>query len=289
MVVAARPGSPAEKAGLRPGDILKSIDDRHTRPMPAVVADRLLRGAPGSSVKLGVLRAGADPFDVTVVRERVLPGARLRPDARGRDGLRPGRRLRRRASRTTCAARWRRSSGRARARLRARPAERRLGRPRRRRRRWPRSSCRAARWRSASAVARTSSCCRPTPPATPWSGPLVALVGNGTAGPGRDRGRGPRRRRAARSSSASAPSAARPSRRPCRCPRAASSLTVAKYMSPKGTAIHGEGLTPSVPVAAERDEDEDLPEGTPRPGPRSSTRALEVLKARGVAPTKAAA
>src|SRR5512143_1562876 len=75
MVVAARPGSPAEKAGLRPGDILRSIDERHTRPMPAVVADRLLHGAPGSSVKLGVLRAGTDPFDVTVVRERVLPVA----------------------------------------------------------------------------------------------------------------------------------------------------------------------------------------------------------------------
>ena len=75
MVVAARPGSPAEKAGLRPGDLLKTIDERHTRPMPAVVAERLLRGAPGSSVKLGVLRAGADPFDVTCVRERVLPAA----------------------------------------------------------------------------------------------------------------------------------------------------------------------------------------------------------------------
>ena len=75
MVVAARPGSPADKAGLRPGDILKSIDERHTRPMPAVVAERLLRGAPGSSVKLGILRAGADPFDVTIVRERVLPAA----------------------------------------------------------------------------------------------------------------------------------------------------------------------------------------------------------------------
>src|SRR5512147_196487 len=57
------------------GLLLRSIDDRHTRPMPAVVADRLLRGAPGSSVKLGILRAGADPFDVPVVRERVLPVA----------------------------------------------------------------------------------------------------------------------------------------------------------------------------------------------------------------------
>src|SRR5512141_705319 len=75
MVVSPRPGSPAVKAGLRPGDLVKSIDDKHTRQMPAVVAERLLRGAPGSSVKLGILRAGADPFDVTLVRERVLPVA----------------------------------------------------------------------------------------------------------------------------------------------------------------------------------------------------------------------
>ena len=75
MVVAPRPGSPAEKAGLRTGDILKTIDGRHTRPLPAASAERLLRGAPGSSVKLGILRAGADPFEVSVVRERLLAAA----------------------------------------------------------------------------------------------------------------------------------------------------------------------------------------------------------------------
>ena len=75
MVVAARPGSPAAKAGLQPGDLVKAIDERHTRPLPAPVAERMLRGAPGSSVKLSVLRAGADPFDVTVVRERLKPAA----------------------------------------------------------------------------------------------------------------------------------------------------------------------------------------------------------------------
>ena len=32
-------------------------------------------------------------------------------------------------------------------------------------------------------------------------------------------------------------------------------LTVAKYMSPKGTSIHGQGLAPTVPVASQ-DEDE---------------------------------
>src|SRR5262245_42507783 len=48
MVVSTRPGSPAEKAGLRPGDILKTIDGRHSRPLAVVSGERMLRGAPGS-------------------------------------------------------------------------------------------------------------------------------------------------------------------------------------------------------------------------------------------------
>ena len=46
MVVAPRTGSPAEKAGLKTGDILKTIDGRHTRPLAAASGQRLLRGAP---------------------------------------------------------------------------------------------------------------------------------------------------------------------------------------------------------------------------------------------------
>jgi carboxyl-terminal processing protease len=64
-------------------------------------------------------------------------------------------------------------------------------------------------------------------------------------------------------------------------------LTVAKYMSPKGTSIHGTGLAPSVPVAAERDEDEDLPEGTTPPD-RILEKALEVVKGEGQAEKAAA-
>jgi carboxyl-terminal processing protease len=52
-------------------------------------------------------------------------------------------------------------------------------------------------------------------------------------------------------------------------------LTVAKYMSPKGTSIHGQGLAPTVPVAQE-DEDEAA-EGAARPD-RILEKALEVVK-----------
>jgi len=284
MVVAARPGSPAEKAGLRPGDILKSIDDRHTRPMPAVVADRLLRGAPGSSVKLGILRAGADPFDVTVVRERVLAVAPSGRMLEGRTGYvqvadvgpataddvraRVEALKREGASRLVLDLRgtaWGAPSDGVKVAelfLQGGPVAKRVGR----------------RADEELLQADASRCV--------WPGPLVALVGNGTAGPGEivaaalaDAGRA--KLVGERTFGRAAESKAVP------LPEGGLVLTVAKYMSPKGTSIHGEGLTPSVPVAAERDEDEDLPEGTTPPD-RILEKGLEVLKAEAT-PEKAAA
>jgi carboxyl-terminal processing protease len=68
-VVSARDGSPAARAGLRPGDYLRTIDGRSTRDVSAFEGLRLLRGAPGTAVKLTVIRgSAADPHDLTVVR-----------------------------------------------------------------------------------------------------------------------------------------------------------------------------------------------------------------------------
>ena len=52
-------------------------------------------------------------------------------------------------------------------------------------------------------------------------------------------------------------------------------------------AALSQGLSPSVPVAAEREEDEDLPEGTPVPD-RILEKGLEVLKAEAPAEKAAA-
>jgi carboxyl-terminal processing protease len=71
MVVSTRPGSPAARAELRPGDVIKSIDGKHTRPMGVPVGEQLLRGEPGSVVRLTVLRASNDPLDVSLVREQL--------------------------------------------------------------------------------------------------------------------------------------------------------------------------------------------------------------------------
>jgi len=284
MVVAARPGSPADKAGLRPGDILKTIDERHTRPMPAVVADRLLRGAPGSSVRLGVLRAGADPFDVTVVRERVLPtapqGRMLEPgtgyvqvtdfgpatadDVRTLvEGL-----AREGAARMVVdlreAAHGAPADGVKMAELflQGGPVAKKVGR-------------RAEEELLQADAARSA-----------WAGPLVVLVDNGTAGPGEivaaallDAGRA--KLVGERTFGRAAVTKTVP------LPEGGLVLTVAKYMSPKGTSIHGQGLAPSVPVAAEREEDEDLPGGAPRPD-RILEKGLEVLKAEAPAEKAAA-
>ncbi len=73
-VIAARDGSPAAKAGLRPGDFLRAIDGKPTREMSVYEGMRLLRGAPGTKVSLLVIRGNvADPHTVDVTRE-VLSG-----------------------------------------------------------------------------------------------------------------------------------------------------------------------------------------------------------------------
>jgi carboxyl-terminal processing protease len=68
-IVATRDGSPAEKAGLRSGDFIRDIDDKPTRAMSAWEGERALRGQPGTTVKLTVIRGNAaDPHDITVTR-----------------------------------------------------------------------------------------------------------------------------------------------------------------------------------------------------------------------------
>jgi carboxyl-terminal processing protease len=74
VVVAVLPGSPAEKANLRGGDILEAIAGFTTREMAVGQAEILLAGAPGTAVKVAVVRRGRiEPQDVELVRAQLTP------------------------------------------------------------------------------------------------------------------------------------------------------------------------------------------------------------------------
>lgn len=67
-VVAPVKGSPADQAGVRAGDVIEYIDNKATRDISLYDARQLLNGAPGTEVKLRILRANARPMTVAVKR-----------------------------------------------------------------------------------------------------------------------------------------------------------------------------------------------------------------------------
>ena len=68
-VVATLPDSPAERAGLRVGDLLESIADFSSREMSVEQAGLLLAGEPGTSVRILVVRERrVEPKEIDLVR-----------------------------------------------------------------------------------------------------------------------------------------------------------------------------------------------------------------------------
>ena len=65
-------GKPAARAGLKPGDIVLAVDDRVIEDMGIFEAVALIRGPAGSVAHLMIKRQGvAEPFVVEVVREKI--------------------------------------------------------------------------------------------------------------------------------------------------------------------------------------------------------------------------
>ena len=85
-VVSVVPGSPAAKVGLTTGDMLESIKGIATRDMPLAYARLLLKGQPGTTVDLSVLRRKPEPQKLTMTREVVnypVVESKLLPDQIG--------------------------------------------------------------------------------------------------------------------------------------------------------------------------------------------------------------
>lgn len=86
-VVAPVKGSPADQAGVRAGDIIEYIDGKATRDISLYDARQLLNGAPGTEVKLRILRANSLPLTLSVKRGSFrAPAAEARMEA-GRVGV----------------------------------------------------------------------------------------------------------------------------------------------------------------------------------------------------------
>ncbi len=61
--------TPAEKAGLKPGDLIIRLDDKQVKGLTLGDAVKIMRGKPGEPIELLIVRDGeSKPFKVTIVR-----------------------------------------------------------------------------------------------------------------------------------------------------------------------------------------------------------------------------
>jgi carboxyl-terminal processing protease len=72
VVISPLKDSPAEKAGLKPGDIIFLIDDAVASEMTLFEAIMAIRGEKGTDVKLTIIREGIEePFELTIKRDTI--------------------------------------------------------------------------------------------------------------------------------------------------------------------------------------------------------------------------
>src|SRR3954453_17503526 len=72
IVIAPFVGTPAYKAGIRPGDVIAAVDGKPTDNMTTSDVADLPKGAKGTTVHITIVREGADkPLEFTVVRDEI--------------------------------------------------------------------------------------------------------------------------------------------------------------------------------------------------------------------------
>ena len=71
-VITPLDGSPSQKAGIKPGDIILRIDDQSMKGKTLTDATRLMRGPKDTPIKLSLLRKGVEePIELVVVRDLI--------------------------------------------------------------------------------------------------------------------------------------------------------------------------------------------------------------------------
>ena len=72
IVIAPFVGTPAYRAGLRPGDIIAAVDGKPTDNMSVGDVADLLKGPKGTTVRITILREGSDkPLEFPIVRDEI--------------------------------------------------------------------------------------------------------------------------------------------------------------------------------------------------------------------------
>lgn len=72
IVIAPFAGTPAYRAGIRPGDVIVAVDGKPTDNLSTSEVAELLKGPKGTNVKITVLREGTDkPIDFNVMRDEI--------------------------------------------------------------------------------------------------------------------------------------------------------------------------------------------------------------------------
>ena len=71
VVVSPLAGFPAEKAGLKPKDVIAAVDGKSTAGMSVNSVVQKIRGKEGTNVTLAIIRDNGNPFNVVITRQKI--------------------------------------------------------------------------------------------------------------------------------------------------------------------------------------------------------------------------
>jgi carboxyl-terminal processing protease len=81
VIVSPLAGFPAEKAGLKPKDVVAAVDGKTTTGMTVSGVVQKIRGKEGTSVTLSIVRDGGNPFNVAITRQKItIPSVKYQVD-----------------------------------------------------------------------------------------------------------------------------------------------------------------------------------------------------------------